>query len=118
MVASLSTVGGIGGGGLVVPFCMTFFGFSTKTAIALSGFSIFSCSVVRFLFFINQKHPEKDAVLIDYDLVSIMLPVVMMGSMIGALASITLPNLIMQILLTILMVLLTILAGLKGRQIF
>lgn len=95
MVTSISTVGGIGGGGLVIPFCMTFFGFSTKIAIALSGFTIFSCSVVRFLFFINQKHPEKDAVLIDYDLASIMLPVVMMGSMIGALASITLPNLIL-----------------------
>jgi len=115
MVTSISTVGGIGGGGLVVPFCMTFFGFSAKIAIALSGFTMFSCSVVRFLFFIYQKHPEKDAVLIDYNLVSIMLPVVMMGSMIGVLASITLPNLILQILLTILMILLTILTGLKGK---
>jgi uncharacterized membrane protein YfcA len=118
MITSISTVGGIGGGGLVIPFCMTFFGFSTKSAIALSGFTIFSCSVVRFLFFLNQKHPEKDAVLIDYDLASIMLPMVMMGSMIGALASITLPNLILQILLTLLMISLTALAGLKGKQIY
>jgi len=118
IVTSISTVGGIGGGGLVIPFCMTFFGFSTKAAIALSGFTIFSCSVVRFLFFMNQKHPEKDAVLIDYDLASIMLPIVMMGSMIGTLGSITLPNLVLQVLLTILMVSLTILAGMKGKQIY
>lgn len=95
MITSISTVGGMGGGGLVTPFCMTFFGFSTKKAIALSGFTIFSCSVVRFLFFLNQKHPEKDAVLIDYDLASIMLPVIIMGSMIGALDSIALPNLVL-----------------------
>jgi uncharacterized membrane protein YfcA len=74
---------------------MTFLGFSTKSAIALSGFTIFSCAVVRFLFFMNHKHPEKDAVLIDYDLASIMLPIVMSGCMVGALASITLPNLIL-----------------------
>jgi uncharacterized membrane protein YfcA len=97
---------------------MTFLGFSTKSAIALSGFTIFSCAVVRFLFFMNHKHPEKDAVLIDYDLASIMLPIVMTGSMIGALASITLPNLVLQVLLTIMMVSLTILTGLKGRSIF
>lgn len=54
MVTSISTVGGIGGGGLVIPFCMTFFGFQTKNAIALSGFTIFSCSVVRFLFFLHH----------------------------------------------------------------
>lgn len=42
----------------------------------------------------------------------------MMGSMIGAMASITLPNLILQILLTILMISLAILTGIKGKQIF
>ena len=47
-----------------------------------------------------------------------MLPVIMMGSMIGAMASITLPTLILQFLLTVLMISLTILTGLKGRQIF
>ena len=118
MITSISTVGGIGGGGLVIPFCMTFFGFSTKSAIALSGFTIFSCSVVRFIFFLNHKHPEKDAVLIDYDLASIMLPIIMMGSMIGVLASITLPNLVLQVSLTILMIFLAILTGFKGRQIY
>lgn len=47
-----------------------------------------------------------------------MLPVIMMGSMIGALASITLPTLLLQVLLTLLMISLTLLTGYKGRQIF
>lgn len=70
------------------------------------------------MFFFNHKHPEKDAVLIDYDLASIMLPIVMTGSMVGALASITLPNLVLQILLTIMMISLAILTYLKGRSIY
>lgn len=118
IISSISTVCGIGGGGLVIPFCMTFLGFSTKSAIALSGFTIFSCAVIRFMFFLNHKHPEKDAVLIDYDLASIMLPIVLAGSMVGALASITLPNLVLQILLTIMMISLAILTFLKGRSIY
>lgn len=56
--------------------------------------------------------------LIDYNLAIVMLPVIMMGSMIGALASITLPTLILQFLLTVLMISLAILTGLKGRQIY
>ena len=108
VVMSISTVGGIGGGGIVIPFCMTFFGFSTKGAIALSGFTIFTCSVARFLFNINEKHPEKDAVQIDYGLATIMLPIVMMGSMIGVLANIILPSMLLQIFLTALLILLTI----------
>lgn len=47
-----------------------------------------------------------------------MLPVIMMGSMIGALASITLPTLLLQVLLTLLMISLTLFTGYKGRQIF
>lgn len=42
----------------------------------------------------------------------------MMGSMVGTLASITLPNLILQILLTILMISLAVLAGMKGAAIY
>lgn len=41
-----------------------------------------------------------------------------MGSMVGTLASITLPNLVLIILLTILMISLAILAGLKGGAIY
>jgi uncharacterized membrane protein YfcA len=74
--------------------------------------------VTRFLFFKGHKHPEKDAVLIDYDLASIMLPIIMMGSMVGTLASISLPNLILQILLTLLMISLAVLTGIKGASIY
>ena len=112
---TLSTMGGIGGGGAVVPFTMMFFEFTTKEAITISGFSIFLCSISRYFYTLNDKHPEKDAVIIDYGLATIMLPAVMMGSMIGVLANQFLPAVILQGSLTILLFFLTIQAGYKAR---
>lgn len=115
---TLSTMGGIGGGGAVVPFTMMFFSFTTKEAIAISGFSIFICSLARYIYTYSDKHPEKDAVIIDYGLASIMLPAVMMGSMVGVLANVMLPSLVLQTSLTLLLIFLTIQSGGKARQIY
>ncbi len=105
---TLSTMGGIGGGGAVVPFTMMFFGFTTKESIAISGFSIFMCAIIRYFFTLGDKHPEKDAVIIDYGLATIMLPAVMIGSMVGVLANQMLPALILQSSLTLLLIVLTV----------
>jgi hypothetical protein len=115
---TLSTMGGIGGGGAVVPFTMMFFSFTTKEAIAISGFSIFICSLARYIYTYRDKHPEKDAVIIDYGLASIMLPAVMMGSMVGVLANVMLPSLVLQTSLALLLIFLTIQSGSKARQIY
>ena len=45
----LSNVGGIGGGGIIIPITMSMFGFSMKEAIAISGTLILFGSVARFL---------------------------------------------------------------------
>lgn len=118
VLLTLSTLGGIGGGGAVVPFTMTFFGFTTKEAISISGLTIFFCAVVKFVFHINDKHPEKDAVIIDYGLASIMLPAVMMGSMVGVIANYAFPPLVLQTSLTVLLMFLTYQAGSKCLQIY
>lgn len=112
---TLSTMGGIGGGGAVVPFIILFFDFQTKEAIALSGFSILLCSVSRYFYTLSGKHPEKDAVVIDYGLASLMLPAVMMGSMVGVLANVILPGLVLQASLTGLLVFLSLQSGRKAR---
>jgi hypothetical protein len=44
-----------------------------------------------------------------------MLPVVMMGSMIGVFANVVFPNLLLQVCLTIVLIFLTIQAGTKAR---
>lgn len=49
VLMALSTIAGIGGGGVVTPMCMTFFVFGTKHAIAISGFSILACAIVKYV---------------------------------------------------------------------
>jgi uncharacterized protein YacL len=63
-------------------------------------------------------HPEKKAVSIDYGLAIVMLPTVMMGSFIGVIMNAYLPDLILQVLLTLLLAFLTIQSFLKARDIF
>lgn len=53
LMMCLSTMGGIGGGGVVVPLLQTFFNFELTEATTLSGFSIVMCQTVRFLYNIN-----------------------------------------------------------------
>jgi uncharacterized membrane protein YfcA len=95
IIMGLGTMAGIGGGGIVIPLLMILFGFDTKGAIAISGFSIFLCSVVRYIVNIKEMHPEKNAVVIDYGLATIMLPTVLTGSLIGVFLNVMLPPLIL-----------------------
>jgi len=81
----LSTVAGIGGGGVAIPLAMYFFNFSMKPAIAISSFSIMVTTTSRWLFNINERHPEKpNCVCLDYGMASVMMPLTILGSMIGA----------------------------------
>ena len=50
VLLALANVGGVGGGGLIIPIIMAMFMFTTKEAIAISGFTIFTGSVARFIY--------------------------------------------------------------------
>eukprot|EP00347_Sterkiella_histriomuscorum_P013136 403365874 len=118
VIMSLSTMAGIGGGGVVIPFCMTFFSFETKNAIALSGLTILSCSITRYIVSINERHPERNSVVIDYNLAAIMLPIVLVGSMIGVLVNVAFPSLYLQIMLTLVLLSLALHTAYKARFIY
>jgi uncharacterized membrane protein YfcA len=105
----LANVGGIGGGGVAIPLAMTFFNLSMKPAIAISSFSIMMSTLARFFFNFKERHPDKrDACSIDYGLTIVMMPLNLIGSMIGALFLVTFPDLILMIILTLLLLVLTL----------
>ena len=57
---------------------------------------------------LKQRHPEKkDKVSLDYGLATVMCPTVLMGSFIGVIFNGLLPDLIIQIILTLLLFFLT-----------
>ena len=115
---ALANVGGVGGGGLVIPIIMALFMFTTKEAIAISGFTILCGSVARFIMTINQVHPDKDATVIDYGIVIVMMPLVLCGSFIGVLVNLTLPGIILSAMLTIILIGLTMQSWNKANQIY
>ena len=118
VLIALANVGGVGGGGLIIPIIMALFSFHTKEAIAISGFTIFTGSVARFIYSYNQRHPEKDATMIDYGIVIVMMPLVLVGSFVGVLVNIMLPPILLSLFLTVILLLLTGQSFLKGRQIY
>ena len=118
LLVMLSNVGGIGGGGIVVPLVMAFFNFNTKHSIAISGLSIFLSSLTRYVYNFKQMHPQKETVVIDYGLAIVMLPTVLMGSFLGVLINVTFPPIILQIVLTLLLAMIAIQSGRKGVEIF
>jgi hypothetical protein len=102
-------IAGIGGGGISVPILMGMFGFDTKPAVAISVFSIFVSSLSSFVINFKKMHPDKpQAVLIDYGITSIMMPLVLAGSQVGGLILVMSPSLAIQIGLTITLVFLCI----------
>lgn len=91
----LSNIGGIGGGGVSIPIVMAMFYFSSKPAIAISSFAIFITTIARFVLNFRERHPDKpNSVVIDYDLVSIMMPTTLAGAQIGALILVITPDLL------------------------
>ena len=58
-VMSLETMGGIGGGGVVIVLIQHLLYFELKEAIAISGFSMFTCALTRYIITLDKRHPEK-----------------------------------------------------------
>ena len=117
LIMCLSNVAGIGGGGVAIPLAMYFFNLSMKPAIAISSFSIMISTLARFFFNFNERHPEKkDCACIDYGMTNVMMPLTLLGSLIGAYFYVAFPDLILQITLTLLLLLLTGESGRKAKD--
>ena len=79
-----SVVAGIGGGGVAIPMAMGFFNLEFKQAVGVSSFSITFANLLKFIFDFKAKHPEKpQCTVIDYDIASVMMPLTLVGSLLG-----------------------------------
>jgi uncharacterized protein len=105
----LSSIGGVGGGAIAKPLIMAFFGINFKVAVAISSFAITVATLTKFITSFSEKNPDKlSTISIDYQVVNVMMPLTLVGAFIGAYVYVVLPDLILQILLTILLLFLTI----------
>ena len=95
----LANMGGVGGGGMVVPIAILFFKLDAKNAIALSNFSIFLSSAIRYILNAPLPHPLKNGtgILVDLNLAVIMLPLIISGVSFGVMLNMIMPDIIIVI---------------------
>ncbi|CAI2359107.1 unnamed protein product [Moneuplotes crassus] len=92
-ITVLTNAAGIGGGGALVPILLLY-GFKTNVAVALSNAVIFCGGITKFIFEFSGSHPLKKARLVNYNIVALMLPAVMIGSFVGAQLNVITPSVI------------------------
>ena len=107
---AVASVGGIGGGTILIPLLIGMFGFKTKDSIAIASAIVFLSSFLRFtLMSAYAGHPErKNATQIDYNLVRAVFPAFLVGGYFGVLLSVSLSELILAVLMMLTLVILSI----------
>ena len=111
--------GGIGGGGIMIPVAIFFFGFHMNAAIALSNATVAVAAICRYILNLRGSHPLKEGtgVLVDYNVASIMLPAIVLGVIAGGIINQVFPGYILGGVLLLLLIVLIIATWVKLCQI-
>ena len=100
-ISAFANAGGIGGGSVIVPVLTIMFAFEVNEAIPLSKATIFAGAVINVFFLLNQRNEfDINKSLIDYQLCSFMLPIMMCGTFFGVYLNFIVPPMIIILLLT------------------
>lgn len=102
--SALSNAGGIGGGTLFLPVIILILHFYTHEAIPISKIVIFTGSLASFALNIKLKHPIRNAVALDYNLIILIVPNLLFGTMLGVTMNKMLPSIVIIICLTIVLI--------------
>lgn len=117
---AVASVGGVGGGIILVPLLIGMFKFSTKESIALTSAIVTESALIRFVFFsAHTKHPDRpDVTEIDYNIVRVAYPMFLIGSYFGVLLSVSLGELILAVLIMAVLSFLSFQVVWKAIQLF
>lgn len=102
LASSISSAGGIGGGGLYVPIMTIVAGLDLKTASSFSAFMVTGGSIANVgcnLFVRNPKSGGKT--LIDFDLALLSEPCMLLGVSIGVICNLVFPNWLITVLFAV-----------------
>jgi len=104
LISGLALSAGIGGGGLYVPLLMLILGFQVHEATAVSQACLAGGASSALIYNLRQRHPNGHKPMIDYDLVLIMGPNLLLGAMVGSVMNFALPSWLILILLIVILV--------------
>lgn len=98
-------MGGVGGGGLVIPFVILFNNFNAQQVAQQAPFYNLVSAAVRYIINIPKTSPIKpEKTIIDYDMVAIFVPLNLFGANIGGIFNVIFPNFITDVCLFLFLV--------------
>jgi Sulfite exporter TauE/SafE len=101
--ATLGSSAGIGGGGLVVPCYIIAIGLSPKQAFPIGSVTVVGGALAALMLNLRRRHPLADRPIIDWDLILVMEPLVLMGAIFGSILHRVVPEKILSVLLVLLL---------------
>ncbi|GLI67501.1 hypothetical protein VaNZ11_011703 [Volvox africanus] len=119
LIGAVATAAGVGGGAIYIPLFNVLVGFALKPSTALSQACIAAGSLAAVATNLPRTHPSVAAApLIDFPLVLLLTPLLLVGVGIGVLLNVTLPSWLLNILLLVLLLLLLAQAVAKGKALW
>jgi uncharacterized membrane protein YfcA len=119
-----SNCGGLGGGGAMIPVAIFFFNFDTRNSISLSNATIAVAALARLIINWNKNHPLKtdeegkpSGVLVDYNIATLMLPMIVVGAACGVAVNMLLPEPLIVVLIVLVLGYITVTTILKFLSI-
>ncbi|XP_056162486.1 sulfite exporter TauE/SafE family protein 3-like [Syzygium oleosum] len=100
--AAFGSVGGVGGGGIFVPMLSMVIGFDPKSSTAISKCMIMGAAISTVVYNLKLRHPTLDIPIIDYDLVLLIQPMLMLGISIGVMFNLIFADWMVTILIILL----------------
>ena len=105
IAASISSAGGIGGGGLFIPILIFVAGLDLKTASSFSAFMVTGGSIANVMYNLRTKSAKFGGkTLIDYDIALLSEPCMLLGVSVGVVCNLVLPEWLITILFAIFLV--------------
>ncbi|KAK1944999.1 Sulfite exporter TauE/SafE family protein 3 [Phytophthora citrophthora] len=115
---AVSSAGGIGGGVILVPAMVLIMSFDIKRATPISNVAILGGAVANTWFNMNKRHPMTDRPLIDPELALCMIPVVIGGTVLGAVINKLVPSYIVSLLFVVVLGISDVRMTLRGIRLF
>jgi uncharacterized membrane protein YfcA len=98
-MSTVATTAGIGGGAIYSAILMFAENFSAMEAFPISNFIILFCALTTFYIGVKDKIANPENKFVDYDLVVVFGPMLLLGTKIGVILNKILPSLILNIFL-------------------
>jgi uncharacterized membrane protein YfcA len=97
----VATAAGIGGGAIYSAMLMFIENFPASVAFPISNFVILCCSILTFYLGVKDKMEFPEHKFVDYDLIVVFCPTLLLGTKIGVILNKIFPTLILNILLVL-----------------